>query len=307
MTQLPINHLIDQWLESCRQRGKIARNTVAVGIVVLHRLRQNCPLTEQDVFSRGGELSGARSMLPSTLELYGVPRKYLKEATNRQVAPNARKLLDLLQWGGVLPADAASRETTLTEAIGKLTSLAHEWLSRQHLKVNCDRKHSPVTWIGSILEQARERSGGKVEQHLVGAKLERRFPTIPIANNPGHAGDVQTGRPGDFSLGTTVYHVTAAPARAVVEKCGANLRSGLHPVLLVPRDAVSKAIHIAEDASLEERITIVAIEDFLALNILEMSEGNEDSFIQTLREIIDTYNRRLGKVETDLSLRIELE
>jgi hypothetical protein len=308
MAKGDITQILDEWLDSCKQGEKLSRNTIAVGIVVLHHLRQKCPVTEADVFSKGGELIGARSTLSKTLAEYGVPAKFLKEATNRQVAPFARKFLDALGWGkplAVLSAD--EREHAILAGTSKLAELAHAWLGRQHLKVNCDRQHSPVAWIGSILDQAKGRSGGKVEQHLVGAKLEKRFPKATIPNNPGHAGDVQTGRAGDFSLGTTVYHVTAAPARAVIEKCGANLSAGLHPVLLVPRDAVAKAVHVAEDVGLDKRITIVAIEDFVALNIVEMSEGKDVEFVKTLREIVTVYNRRLGEVETDMSLKIEIE
>lgn len=298
---------INRWLDGCKQRGKISRNTIAVGIVVLHHLRQKCPLEEADVFSKGGELVGARSSLKKTLAEYSVPA-FLKEATNRQVAPFARKLLDALDWGRPLSTLASgTRDARLKEGIERLTALAHEWLGRQHLKISCDRQHSPVAWIGSILGQAKERSGGRVEQHLVGAKLERRFPNERIPNNPGNAGDLQTGRAGDFSLGTTVYHVTVAPARAVIEKCAENLGAGLHPVLLVPRDAVNKAVHVAEDLGLDKRVTIVAIEDFVALNIVEMSVGRDAEFANTLKSIITVYNRRLGEVETDLSLKIEIE
>jgi len=308
MAKVNITQIIDCWLQSCMQREKLSRNTIAVGIVVLHHLRQKCPLTEAEVFSKGGELIGARSTLPKTLAEYGVPPKFLKEATNRQVAPFARKLFESLDWGKALKTLSKSdREAAIAPATARLASLALEWMGRQHLKVSCDRQHSPVAWIGSILEQAKGRSGGKVEQHLVGAKLEKRFPSAQIHNNAGHAGDVQTGRAGDFALGTTVYHVTAAPARAVIEKCRTNLAAGLHPVLLVPRTAVSKAVHVAEADELDKRITIVAIEDFIALNIVEMSEGNDAEFVQTLKNIVIVYNRRLGEVETDMSLKIEIE
>ncbi|MGH9203756.1 MAG: DUF4928 family protein, partial [Vicinamibacterales bacterium] len=310
-SSVPANRIIpiiDAWLEKCKQRGKISRNTIAVGIVVLHHLRQKCPLAESDVFSRGGELIGARSTLAKTLAEYGVPPNFLKEATNRQAAPFARRLFEALNWGRALAGiPTKERQKRLTEGITRLTGLAHEWLGRQHLKITCDRQHSPIAWIGSILEHAKGRSGGKVEQHLVGAKLEKRFPQANIPNNPGHAGDVQTGRAGDFPLGTTVYHVTAAPSRSVIEKCGANLAARLHPVLLVPRDAVAKAVHVAEDSDLDKRISIVAIEDFIALNILEMSDGRDAEFVRTLEEIVGVYNRRLSEVETDMSLKIEIE
>ncbi len=93
----------------------------------------------------------------------------------------------------------------------------------------------------------------------------------------------------------------------MIDKCGENLEAGLHPVLLVPRAAMSKAVHLAEERRLERRITIVAIEDFVALNIVEMSEGRDAEFVKTLKEIVAVYNRRLVEVEADLSLKIEIQ
>ncbi len=307
MTKTEIEKLIDDWLISCSSRGKPSRNTIAAGIVVLHHLRERCPTSEARIFTDKGELIGARSALGKTLLQYSVPPKFLKEATTRQVATAARKLLEQLKWGKKIAGTAAEKDALLLAGLTKLADHAHAWLGRQHLKISCDRQESPMTWIGAIIEQAKGRSGGKVEQHLVGAKLERRFSPLPIANNPGHAGDVQTGRSGDFELGTTVYHVTAAPSQGLMEKCGANLASGRHPVILTPRANIGKAIHFAEEAALEKRVTIVSIEDFIALNIVEIAQGNELEFISTLQQIVEVYNRRLSEAETDPSLRIEIE
>lgn len=226
----------------------------------------------------------------------------------RQGHQDGQRLLEALDYGrGLALLPAADRDAYLKGGIDSLVVHAFEWLNRQHLKVNCDRQLSPASWVRNILVEARGRSGGKVEQHLVGAKLEQRHPDVTIPNNPGHAGDVQTGRAGDFAVGSTTYHVTASPGSDVVEKCRANLGAGLHPVLLVPRDQVDKARHLAEDQEVDERITIIAIEDFIALNIIEMSTGQQQAFIAVLKSIVDKYNRRLAEVETDMSLKIEVE
>jgi hypothetical protein len=141
----------------------------------------------------------------------------------------------------------------------------------------------------------------------VGAKLAERHPDHEIPNNPGHAGDLQTGRAGDFVLGSTAYHVTAAPALAVIDRCRANLAAGLHPFLLVPRDQVDRARHLAEAQEVSERVTIAAIEEFVGQNIIELSLGDQRAFVDILKAIIERYNSRLEAVETDLSLKIEIE
>jgi len=141
----------------------------------------------------------------------------------------------------------------------------------------------------------------------VGAKLEQRHPEVEISNFPGHASDAATGRVGDFAVGNTCYHVTATPSHGVIKKAASNLSSGLHPILLVPGDQVDKARHLAEDQGIAERIMIIAIEDFIALNIVEMSVGQQEQFTANLKAIIAKYNRRLEEAETDMSLKIELQ
>lgn len=304
----PIIGPLALWIKNCTNKGEVSRNTVAVGIVVLDHLRRKCPLEPAEVQSARGEIKGARSGLSVILEKYDIPGRYLKEVTTRAGHQDGQKLFEAFDYGKKLSKYSASdRDTFLKAAIDSLVLKAKEWLGRQHLKINCDRQLSPAAWITNILTEAKGRSGGKVEQHLVGAKLAERHPDQDIPNNPGHAGDLQTGRPGDFIIGSTAYHVTAAPGLAVVEKCKINLGAGLHPFLIVPRDQVDRARHLAEAQSIAERMTIAAIEEFLAQNIIELSEGDQQLFVTVLKSIVQKYNTRLEAVETDLSLKIEIE
>ena len=300
--------ILDDWLATCTRNKKISRNTVAMGVVVLDRLSETCTLRREEAVSPGGEISGARAGLSKTLAKHGIPEKFLKEITTRQAHQDGQHLYEQLGYGKVLAAlSNADRKQQLEAGLAKMRSLALAWLGRQHIQVACGRQYSPATWIAAILDDAKGKSGGKVEQHLVGAKLEKRHPDISIPNHPGHAGDVQTGRSGDFVVGTTCFHVTTAPSSAVISKCATNIQSGLHPVLLVPREQVAKSRHLAEDKSIINDVTIIAIEDFIASNIIELSEGKQPEFISTLRSIIEIYNRRLEEVETDMSLRIEVK
>ena len=306
-TTNPVLEPLSAWLERCTTKGEVSRNTVAVGIVVLDHLRNRCPVEPSDVLSARGEIKGARSGLSTILENYGIPSRYLKEVTTRAGHQDGQRLFEAFNYGqSLLTLPEAVRGECLAAAIETLVQKAKEWLNRQHLKVNCDRQLGPAKWIGNILAEAKERSCGKVEQHLVGAKLARAHPDIDIPNNPSHAGDLQTRRPGDFIVGSTAYHVTAAPGSAVVEKCATNLNAGLHPVLLVPRGQTDKARHIAEDQGIADRMTILAIEDFVAVNIIELSKGEQEAFVTVLKSIIAAYKSRLEAVETDQSLKIEV-
>uniref|UniRef100_A0A7C4AQ74 DUF4928 domain-containing protein n=1 Tax=Desulfomonile tiedjei TaxID=2358 RepID=A0A7C4AQ74_9BACT len=299
--------IFTDWLASCTRRGKISRNTVAIGIVVLDHLRRSCPLSRDEIVSQGGEISGARSGLARILEAYEIPNTYLKEATTRQGHQDGQRLLEKLEWGKRLaPIPSLERENLLLECINELRKTAHEWLRRQSLKFDVDRRHAPTTWVSAILENAKGRSGGVVEQHLVGAKLARRFWDLSIPNHPAHAADKQTERPGDFELSRIVYHVTSAPSRNVLQKCAANVTVGLSPVLLVPRNQLNKAIVLAQDEGVDKEVSVVSIEDFIALNIIELAADENKDFFSVLNEIVDIYNKRLLEVETDLSLQIEV-
>ena len=111
-----VEKVVADWLKSRERAKRISRNTIAVGIVVLDHLRRQCPISPDDLFSKGGELRGSRSGLRDTLEGYQIPRTFLKEATTRQAHQDARLLAEELEFGKRLALlDADSREQRLPE------------------------------------------------------------------------------------------------------------------------------------------------------------------------------------------------
>lgn len=299
--------LLTDWLASCTRHGKLARNTVAIGVVVLNHLRRACPVARDQVVSGGGEISGSRSALGRVLAEYEIPVGYLKEVTTRQAHPDGQRLFDLLNWGHVLDGlSEAERDVILLDLIAELKKRALEHLRRENLRPILDRRQAPTTWVAEILDSASGRSGGIVEQHLVGAKLERRFANILIPNHPAHAADVQTERLGDFAVSDMVYHITSAPTRNVIQKCADNIRNGLRPILLVTRSNVDRARFLAEQEKIDRELLVASIEDFVALNIVELATDENKDLYAVMIEVIEAYNRRLADVETDLSLTIQL-
>ncbi|MHB0989368.1 MAG: DUF4928 family protein [Bellilinea sp.] len=299
---------LEKWLNSCVRGKRISRNTIAVGIVVIDHLRVQGPVSKNGVLSNGGEIKGARSGLGNILEKYHIPKEYLKEITTRQAHQDGQRLFEIFKWGEPIRRLTFEERDKLLGNLGiKLAQSALDWMQKQNLKLEIDRGQDPTSWIHLIIENAKARSGGVVEQHLIGAKLERRFKNIIVPNHPAHAADVQTSRDGDFVVSRYIYHVTASPGRSVIQKCVANLRAGKSPILLVPSEKVNKAKALSEDEGVLEKFTIISIEDFIALNIIELAiEENKENFA-ILKEIVDVYNRRLTKVETDLSLIIDVK
>jgi hypothetical protein len=305
-----IAEIVNGWLALYRDKKKAvaARNLVAVGIVVLDRLLAVPRLTEQDAFTQRGELKGARSGLRSVLARHGIPETYLKEATGRQAAKYARTLLENLEWGDRIPNGKEERQKYLEAAIDVLVKEAAAWLHQDPLKISCDRQCSPITWVSAILKKAEGRSGGRLEQHLIGAKLQERYAErIKVPKHPGHAADVQTRRSGDFDLGRVSYHVTSNPTRGHLQKCKENAAANRVPVLIVPAGKVEKARVYAGDEGMDNRVTILSIEDFVAQNVIEISSEYDVGVFEIMKAIIDEYNRRVMEIEKDVSLVIQIQ
>jgi hypothetical protein len=176
----------------------------------------------------------------------------------------------------------------------------------QKLRLKLNTRNAPMTWVRLIMESAKQRSSGVVEQHLVGAALERRYKGISVPNHPALAGDSQTAREGDFAISKIIYHVTATPSRHVIQKCAANIRAGKHPILLVPYEQEYRAKVLAQEEKIDSDITVISIEDFVSMNIIELATEENKDFIAVLKEIVQIYNKRLAQVETDLALQIEI-
>lgn len=303
--------VVRAWLEECRpsskagKKGELSRNAVAVGLVVLDRLREERPLAKTDMFSAGGEVKGVRSGLAPVLEKYDLPASFLKEATGRQASHYAERLLDEIEYGRWLSIGAEG-DRQLLAGIEVLRGHAREWLGRQNLKIACDRAASPSFWVRQILEAGKGKSKGKVEQHLVGAKLAERFPKMRIPNHPGHAGDEQTKRFGDFDVIKQAIHVTVVPGRSVAVKCKSNINSGKLPILLVPRDQMGRAQFLLEQEEVLDRTMLLAIEDYISQNIIEMAAERGEDYFTVLESIVIEYNRRVEEVETDMALKIDL-
>lgn len=303
-----IAQLKDRFLEWLAKAGS-ARSTLAGAVVVLDAMRIKAPITKDDIFTQGGQLVGGRGVaLRETLSRYGEDRVFLADGVTTRSTRKFEDLAEVFSWGQIF---SEWRDTERAEAVNRFVALVFAevdaYFLRKQIDLKIDRRESPVSWIEQLLSEARERSQGRVEQHLVGAKLQRRMPQKNVPAHPAFAADVQTQRTGDFVIGDMVFHVTAVPAQPVVEKCHDNLRQNLHPILVIPRDSIERAKGLASGTpDLERRISFVAIEDFIATNIIELAGVEEKPFVEIFESILMLYNERIIQSETDKSLRIDL-
>ncbi|HBS29777.1 MAG TPA: hypothetical protein DEB06_10095 [Phycisphaerales bacterium] len=298
---------VERYIEEYRA-GKPSRQWIAAGLVMLDHMSRHCPLASDLYLTRaGGEIANTRSGLGDVLERFGVPRTFLKEVTSRSNLSFGERFVSCTDGGRMLSGLSEEvRGDQILRAAAMLRIEAEKWLARKHIQVALKADHAPGAWVGSVLQMSEGKSGGRVEQHLVGAKLEERHPGRDIQLLPGHAGDQQTGRSGDYMIGKAVYHITASPSGAVLRKCAENHERGLRPVLVVPRPRLPAIRAVAEDMGLAQFVSMQAIEDFIECNVLEISGDRDIEPHEVFRAIIERYNLRIEAVESDPSLRIEV-
>lgn len=287
-----------------------ANGTIATALVVLKRLQDDYNLDFESHIAEGGmQIKGASgSAVISILKSFGEERPFAKEGgrTNRGGPSEIKSLLDSLKPLRLNKLSLKERNTLINEMMCFLVERIKEYHNRQKLRLTFNPHLSTWHIVHSLLlEAASEGKAGYVAQHLVGAKLQLRFPEITVSNESGSTADVQTQRPGDFLIGHTSFHVTVAPMAAVFEKCLHNIKQGLKPFLLVPDSKLMGARQNAEQAS-EQYISVESIESFVSQNIDEISFFNKDNLTGSFRNLIHLYNKRVDEVETDKSLMIDL-
>lgn len=152
---------------------------------------------------------------------------------------------------------------------------------------------STEKFVKSILSKGTSKTSGAIAQHLIGAKLELRFPDEEITNHSASTADAPTDRSGDFTIGDTVFHVTMAPQDQLFLKCMRNLLVGYRVYLLVPESKLLSTLKKAKDFELEANIVVKSIESFVGQNIDELSKFSTNLLRQQLRNLIKVYNRRI--------------
>lgn len=197
-------------------------------------------------------------------------------------------------------------ETRQTDAVDALLAALRQRRAREPIRFTYDPTKTNRQIVSDILALAHQSGkDGPVAQYLVGAKLALRFPDKEIGNESYSTADVQLNRPGDFVVGDTVFHVTVSPQLGHYEKCRKNLAKGHKVYLLTPDHCVVGARQNVS-AIAAGRISVESIESFVAQNLDELAVFSRDDARKRLRELLETYNRRVDATENDKSMLIDL-
>ncbi len=271
------------------------------------------PLNPDDYRTGGqGQVAGlGGANLKKILKEHGIAQVLASEGgrTSRGSMGLMIKYVDFLnEWNAEEPVDFSVVDAFWAEQV-------REYFRNQPFILTADASKTIGANFDELFEQARKRQSqnpgtqylGTVLQHLVAAKLSIILPEGSVTVHGASVADASTERNGDFVVNNTIIHCTTAPSAPLVEKCGANLRGGYHPVIITIFDRVRTALDLASDAGLGGRVEVWDVQQFLSTNIYEHSLFNETNRDEAIAEVVNRYNDIVAVAETDPSLRIEFE
>jgi len=285
---------------------------VCTGLIILERLMGGYTLDiEQHKTSNGAQISGQGLPLANRIfKKFHVSMKLTSGEfgrTNRSSVPTAEKLLEALKPLHLENLPKNERDLILSELQEKLLDSLLMYSDHFQIEAQYEPAMSTEKFVRLVLSKGTPKTSGAIAQHLVGAKLELRFPGKDVTNHSASTADAPTERSGDFIIGDTVFHITMAPQDPVFLKSKRNLAAGYRVYLLVPEARLDFALRKAKDFELEEDIVVKSIESFVGQNIDELGEFSTNLLTQELRKLIDVYNRRIQVERYAPELKIEEE
>ncbi len=302
--------LLKKWYNRLVPEGEPQPYVICAGLVVAEIVRHSYPIQQSDFLTDKNQVRTSGEKIRKILQRFGVTKILAAEGgrTTRGTRPAAEALVTLLNHESSLGSLSPAELGEVADAMQAwLASKANDYFNRQRLEVDVDITKTAAVVVGNILTAAKERgNAGPVAQHLVGAKLQMRYPDVSVENRSFTTADQQLGRPGDFVIGGTVFHVTVSPMPGLIDKCQKNLRDGYRVYVLVPEAKIQAAREMADQAGLKDKVAIQSIETFVGQNLDEMGRFQKDNVAPGVRKLLEIYDARVAAAETDQSLQIRI-
>lgn len=190
---------------------------------------------------------------------------------------------------------------------GQIFSLLQQYQDMGGIDTPFKASESIAAYISQLLD-AHQGNPGAVLQHLVGAKLELRFAGRPVAieHHSSATADAQTGRLGDFEIGSTVFHVTKRANDDHYRKAMQNADNGRKVYLLAPDSVLQAVKAYAEqfETGFSKKVDIFSIEQFVAQNLDELAVFDRSEALRQLHRLLEKYNELIESYEHDRSLKV---
>jgi hypothetical protein len=307
------NKKLEGQLEEFREdKGFKGKGQLSVALHVTRMAKdQGLPLKAEKLRTgKSGQVQGlSKSSVQAVLIDYGITRVLAEEGgrTSRGSLGNMMDyvaFLNQLQKSGL--ADLEAIESWWVDRV-------RDFFSNKPFTLHYDSSKSLRSIVSDLLEQAQKRQkenpgvtyAGTMLQHLVGAKLSLILPPDKrLKHHAAAAADASTSRAGDFIIDDVIIHVTTAPTEALMQKCKANLDTGLRPIIVTIAESRAGAESLAKVQGITDRVDIMEAEQFIAANVMEWGRFKIESQRLEVQRLIEAYNQIVESVETDLSLKV---
>lgn len=290
--------------------GNAKLNAYFAALATIGHARDQFPIERSVLITKNDQVARISYYVGKAMDRHGETRRLPSEKgrTTRSTVTRAESLADRLNAIQELrDVDSGQRDSILLELEGRIVVAVRRFLDQQALEVAIDLRLPGTAIVSAILRKANQHNfAGPVAQHLVGAKLAVRFPALEIENHSYTAADEQTGRRGDFQVGSSVFHVTVSEQPGHFEKCKRNLEHGLKPYLLVLERRLDAARVNFEEYGLVGKAGLYSIEAYVGQNLDELGEYNADGLRSSFGKLLAEYNRRVSEVEANRGLIIQI-
>ncbi len=289
-----------------QKTGKSTTNWLLALLVVLDRVRGTAKkLDDNALYTYHYSLKDSRGgAIRKLVERYAMPKlKISDEGITIRGAPGLRffwEIEGVLDWGAI-----EKRKALCDEAIEEIRKELMAIAGQEPVKLPAIAFNEAGTFVPALLEAVHNRSQGRLEQALVGAKLHLRFPNEEVEMHRGFAGDKQTNRDTDFHVGNLRVSVSVAPKNHHFVDAKQSAEQGNEVILVVSEKAFDSARKRVKQDGAVGRIRVVTVAEYVAGNMAEMSADLRVSSHEMCMRLVSEYNRRI-MLENDDSLQVVL-
>jgi Domain of unknown function (DUF4928) len=291
----PILHSFD--IKRGKKTGAVPRSWLLVLLRIFDQLGDaDHALTDDDLYTYDYTLKKSRAnAIPELLRKHGFPVQLGMghEGITTRGAPGLR-VFRAIEGGAVLDGRSKEeRKALIKEAIEILRLELSHTIGQKPVKLEENVFQDSGDFVGALLRAVENRSNGRVEQALVGAKLQLRYPTEVITAHPTFAGDAQTGRECDFATGNMRVIVSVTPKDPHFDSALFFAREGRQVFLVVGEKAFSAARRRIAQEKANGPVRVSAVQDYVAGNMAEIARDRKITPHEMCIELVTEYNKRI--------------